>query len=371
MRTLVISDLHLGLRTEADVLRRPAAREALTARLADVDRLVLLGDTLELRHGPVRDALRAAEPAMRAIGDALPTGARVVLVPGNHDHALAAGWHEARERTKAPPPLGLEQRTTPRRASHAAAALARALAPAEVEVAYPGVWLRDDVYATHGHYLDAHGTIPTFERLAAGLMSRLSGAVPATGAAPDDYEAVLAPIYAWIDSAAQRARPGRAAAGSGQAVKLWKALAGEGQRPLRARALGAAFPLAILAVNRAGLGPVRPDLRGPELRRSALVAMGEAAGRLGLAPAHLVFGHTHRTGSLPGDDPAEWRTPAGTLLHNTGNWVFETHFMGSGGPGSSPYWPGGAIALHADGPPRLERLLTDVPEADLRPGRRP
>ena len=33
---------------------------------------------------------------------------------------------------------------------------------------------------------------------------------------------------------------------------------------------------------------------------------------------------------------------------------------------SSPYWPGGAIALDGDGPPRLERLLGGVPAAALR-----
>ena len=71
MRTLVISDLHLGVRTGVDVLARPEALGVLCERLDGVDRLVLLGDTLELRHGPARDALARAEPAMRAIGDAL------------------------------------------------------------------------------------------------------------------------------------------------------------------------------------------------------------------------------------------------------------------------------------------------------------
>jgi len=62
VRTLVVSDLHLGARTGVDVLRRPAARAALLERLDGVGRLVLLGDTLELRHGPLREALEAARP---------------------------------------------------------------------------------------------------------------------------------------------------------------------------------------------------------------------------------------------------------------------------------------------------------------------
>ena len=47
------------------------------------------------------------------------------------------------------------------------------LAPRTVRVAYPGVWLRDDVYATHGHYIDRHITVPMLERLAAGAMRRV------------------------------------------------------------------------------------------------------------------------------------------------------------------------------------------------------
>jgi hypothetical protein len=43
VRTLVISDLHLGSRNGVDVLRRPAARDALLEALDGVDRLVLLG----------------------------------------------------------------------------------------------------------------------------------------------------------------------------------------------------------------------------------------------------------------------------------------------------------------------------------------
>jgi hypothetical protein len=58
MRTLVISDLHLGSITRRDVLRRPAALEALLGALDGVDRLVLLGDTVELLEGAPRRAHR-------------------------------------------------------------------------------------------------------------------------------------------------------------------------------------------------------------------------------------------------------------------------------------------------------------------------
>jgi predicted phosphodiesterase len=365
MRTLVISDLHLGIRTGVDVLARPQALDVLCSRLGGVDRLVLLGDTLELRHGPTRDALAAAEPVMRAIGDALGTRGEVVIAAGNHDHALVAGWLDWRGRRVAPAPLALEQRVKPKRASWIAKRLASWLAPASVEIAYPGLWLRDDVYAMHGHYLDVHGVVPTLEVLASRTMGRMVGAV-GEQATPDDYEALLAPVYAWIQASAQRAARQRRSAGGGTAVKVWHALEGPGRSRAPGRvALRAGFGLAVGVVNRAGLGPVHADLSGPALRRAGLGGIAEATRRLGLAPTHLLFGHTHRTGMLDGDDAGEWRTAAGTHLHNTGCWVFETHFMG-GAQSASPYWPGGAIALDEHGPPRLERLLGDLPAQLLR-----
>jgi Calcineurin-like phosphoesterase len=367
MRTLVISDLHLGTRGRVDVLTRPEVLAVLLERLDGVDRLVLLGDVLELRHGPARDALAVAEPVMRAIGDALRPDAQVVLVPGNHDHAIAAGWLEARERAGAPGPLGLGERVAAERASWIAERLATWLSPATAEVAYPGLWLRDDVYATHGHYLDAHIVIPTLERLSIGALARMVGAIPDPATA-DDYEAVLAPLYALSHATAQRADGRRVAIGSRSTAGVWTALAGTGRaRRLRGYALALPFRLAVVAVNRAGLGPVRSEIGVSDLRRSGLAAIGEAARRLGLAPAHLLFGHMHRAGPLAGDNPLEWRTPAATQLHNSGNWVYETLFLGGGQQRSNPYWPGSAIALDDDGPPRLERLLADVPERALAP----
>jgi len=369
MRTLVISDMHLGTRGRHDVLTRPQALAALLERLDGVDRLVLLGDVLELRHGPARDALAVAEPVMRAIGDALGRGAHIVLVPGNHDHAIAAGWLDWRERRETPGGLGLEERVAAGRASWIGKRLASWLSPAQVELSYPGLWLRDDVYATHGHYLDVHVVIPTFERLSIGAFARMVGALPDPATA-DDYEALLAPLYALSHASAQRASARRPAIGRRSTVGVWKALAGRGRsRPLRGWALLLPFRLAILAINRAGLGPVQAQLGVTELRRSGLAAMTEAARRLRLAAPHLVFGHTHRAGRLGGDDPREWRTPGATQLHNCGSWVYESLFIDRAQQSSSPYWPGGAIALDDGGPPRLERLLADVPERVLRPGR--
>ena len=61
MTTLSLSDLHLGSKSRTDLLRRPEIRDALLEELGGVDRVVLLGDVLELRHGPLRDAMKEVE----------------------------------------------------------------------------------------------------------------------------------------------------------------------------------------------------------------------------------------------------------------------------------------------------------------------
>ncbi|MFZ1996383.1 MAG: hypothetical protein WAU75_19885, partial [Solirubrobacteraceae bacterium] len=60
MRTLVLSDLHFGTHAATDVLRDRRRRAPLLSALRGCDRLVLLGDVLELRHGPLYEALAAA-----------------------------------------------------------------------------------------------------------------------------------------------------------------------------------------------------------------------------------------------------------------------------------------------------------------------
>lgn len=363
-RTLVISDLHLGMRSGADVLRRPAPRARLLEALDGVDRLVLLGDALELRQGPLRDALAAARPVFEAIGDALGADAEVVLVPGNHDHRLLDPWLARRGADGPPAPLALEEHPGPD-ASPALEAIAGWLAPARLDVAYPGVWLRDDVYAIHGHYLDRHITVPTIERLGAGAMARIVGPVPAH-ARPDDYERALAPLYAWITAIAERTPPGARGTRTSASAAAWRFLAADGHRPLRGRLLAGMLPLGAATINRLGLGPVNSDLSATELRRAGLLAMGEACTRLGIVAEHVIFGHTHRAGPFAADDELEWRVAGHGRLANTGCWVYEETFLRSGR--SSPYWPGGAIEVRADGPPIAHRLLADAERATLRPG---
>ena len=198
--------------------------------------------------------------------------------------------------------------------------------------------------------------MPTFERLAAGVMGRMVGTVPEPVATAEDYERILAPLYAWIHASAQRAHDGRVGAGAGRAGKAYTMLSGDGHRPLKLRLLGAAFPLGIRGVNLLKIGPVSPDLSGDALRRNALDAMTAVLQRLQVDARHVVFGHSHRAGPLPADAQAEWRTPAGTKLYNSGSWVHEPSFTGAAGS-ASPYWPGGAVLVADEGEPELLRLL--------------
>ncbi len=374
MRTLVISDLHLGAASGADVLRRPGLWSALIDALGDIDRLVLLGDVLELRHGPRRDALAAARPFFEELGRVF-AGREIVVVPGNHDHALAETWARRREEAPQLIALGWEQRFTAEEASSMLATLASWVRPARLSAAYPGLWLRSDVYATHGHYLDCHLSIPTMERLGIGMTARVQGRSADAFATVADYEAVTAPVFAWIDAVARQAPTGSTLNGQ-STVRAWRAIAGKGRDDragangngldLRARALAGAFPFAVAALNRAGIGSFQADISTNELRRAGLRAMGEVAARLGLGDAHVIFGHTHRAGPLPRDVEAEWRGPGGARLLNAGCWTYDSYFL-TEKPGESPYWPGGSVLVKDGGPPLLRRLLDDRSAAELKP----
>jgi hypothetical protein len=377
MRTLIISDLHLGSGSGSDVLRRPELRAPLLEAVADADRLVLLGDVLELRHGPPRDAMSAARPFFEDLGRVLG-GRELFITAGNHDHAVIEPWLIARGEEDEPPALGVEQLLEPGQVSPMLERIAAWASPARVRVAYPGLWVRPDVYATHGHYLDCHLTVPTLERLSVGAMSRLLGRPAQAFDDVDDYEAVTAPAFAWRDAVA-RSGPTGATLNGTATVSAWRALGGPGghrggrrRARLRRRALVAGFPLAVAALNRAGLGPLRAEVSSGELRRAGLQAMGQVATRLGLGDAYVVFGHTHRAGPLPGDDPIEWRpgdangvAPSGARLVNAGCWTYAPVFL-SDNSGDSPYWPGTCVRVEDSGPPVIERMLLDRTHAQLR-----
>jgi Calcineurin-like phosphoesterase len=373
VRTLIISDLHLGSAARVDLLRRPELREVLFENLRDIDRLVLLGDVLELRHGPRREALAVARPFFEDLGRVFAER-EVVLTAGNHDHALVEPWLQRRGEQQTPPgPLGTEQRLDAASVSPMLATLADWASPARLIVAYPGLWVRPDVYATHGHYLDAHLTVPTMERLGIAAMGRMTGRHAADFDRAEDYEAVGAPVFAWLDAIAAQKHAGDASGGL-TTVRAWQALRGiEGERTgrqlirtLRTRAAVGGFSLAVSGLNRAGLGPLRADISAAELRRAALRAMGEVAARLGLGEAHVIFGHTHRKGPSPQDVQPEWMSPAGGSLLNAGCWTYASYFL-TPALGESPYWPGGTVLVEDQGAPLLRCLLADRSHNELAP----
>jgi predicted phosphodiesterase len=351
--TAVISDLHLGTRSQADVLRRPEIRRRLFEGLERADEIVLLGDVLELREQPLPDVLEIALPFFEELGEALPDR-RVTILAGNHDHRLVADWlEEIRLRGN---PLGLEQRASAD-VTRIGALIAEKLPGNTVEIAYPGVWLRPGTYATHGHYLDAHMSIPRLEAIAIAATVRATGGIAPPPRTPDDYEAAIAPLYAFAYALAQGSSRARRVLGMDLSRKVWKRI--DGQRDLRSRTLrGVAIPGTVWALNRAGMGPFEAKITGPRLRESGLEAMQELLDALGVDAREVVFGHTHRPGPLPGD--AAWNR----RLFNTGSWLYEPNLIGST-PDSSPYWPGGAVFLSDDEPPVLERLLLDVAHEEL------
>ena len=166
---------------------------------------------------------------------------------------------------------------------------------AAVELVYPGIWLGEGVYATHGHYLDRHLTIPTFERLGVAMVERILGVQPdgpdpldppdATEAiTPDLYERAQTPIYSLLFALAQGTDPMRAGAGN-PTLRLWRSLAGGSSRSARVRGwlLGAvALPGAVGLANRLGLGPVQSDLSAGAITRAGLAAMRDVVGHLGV-----------------------------------------------------------------------------------------
>jgi UDP-2,3-diacylglucosamine pyrophosphatase LpxH len=345
--TAIVSDFHLGLASGNDLLRHAPVFAALAGALADVDEVVLLGDLVELRERPVGAVLADVRPVLARLGEACD-GKRITIVPGNHDHYLArtlldaAGELSLETVGESPPdgPLG---------------AVASALGRERVRIAYPGLWVRPDVFATHGHYLDVHNTVPSFERLAIGAVQRVAGRVPPSGPiSVADYEAAVTPVYALTYAMAQVARNGRSPGGSAASVRLWRRVNGSGGGRVPALLLGrVALPAFVAGLNRAGLGPLKPDLSAVELREAALRGMLTVVERLGVDAPHVIFGHTHRSGPHAGD--SGW----GPLM-NTGSWIHEGAFLGSS-PKSSPYWPGHMALVPDEGPPQLVSLLDELP----------
>jgi hypothetical protein len=336
LRTLVISDLHLGGRARFDVLRQPAPLARLLEALDGVELLVLLGDLIELITHQPRRSLLEAEPVLRAIGNRMADG-EIVVVPGNHDAPLIRAWARARgDRLTVDTTVDVG-------ASRALTRVVSWLGPAPVRVHYPGVWLSDGVYATHGHYLDHH-LIPESP---IGLPRGPIRPQPHRPATPHDYE------HGRIRSHHTR-----------------DTLAG---RPLAALADAAAdfarttvLPHLPRLLQSAGLTPLSAAIVDLQMRRAAIPAITHVLKLLGVRAEWAIFGHVHRLGPLGSDRAEQWLVADGPKLLNTGSWLYEPTLIDRASP-PHPYWPGGAVLIEPGSDPRVINLLDGLDRPLLRP----
>jgi UDP-2,3-diacylglucosamine pyrophosphatase LpxH len=362
VRTAIVSDLHLASSFGEDLARVPELRALLLEEVSSADRLVLLGDILELRELPLPKVLDAARPFFEELGEAM-SGREVLIVPGNHDHRLAEPLLERAATRRGGENLALEEREPA--IAEPASTIDAWLGQAELSIAYPGVWLRDDIYATHGHYMDCHMSLPRIECVAAAAMMRAFGPVPAS-ARPGDYERVLRPVYEFSYGLAQSGLSRRATRPSEGA---WRKISGRDRTrgPLRRAALlaavGAGIPATVWTLNRLLRAGFDPDLSAAAITRSGIDAATELARRLQIDAAHVITGHTHRAGPEAGEP--QWELAGGGRLHNTGSWVFASAFHHPGSP-PGPYWPGSVTWVEDEGPPRRVRLLNERPREELR-----
>jgi UDP-2,3-diacylglucosamine pyrophosphatase LpxH len=338
VRTLVLSDLHIGSRLGHEVLTRPEPLRRLLDAVHDVDRLVLLGDILELMEGRASHVMSVAEPILRSVGERLAPGAQVVIVPGNHDRPLVRGWMRQR----------LTDLTVDTDVPIDATAVLRRLvswfAPHDVAVHYPGVWLTPRTWATHGHYLDLH----LLPRSAFGITRGLLGRLPRDQAVPADYEHgrrpsttrfsrwIPRPVAALLEDAAELAR-------ASTMPQIRRHLLREQTAPLTSRLLSL------------------------QMRRASIPAIARVVHRLGVDADWVVFGHVHRLGPLPGDAGADWVGPDGRLrLLNSGSWLYEPALVHRSAAPPHPYWPGGGVVIDDGQDPRAVNLLEDLDATALR-----
>jgi UDP-2,3-diacylglucosamine pyrophosphatase LpxH len=315
VRTLVISDLHLGQRGGVSVLERPAPLAVLLEALVEYDRLVLLGDIVELQDAHASHSVAVAEPILREIAERMGPQKQLLMVPGNHDHGLVGEWARGRG-------AALEREdVVPVDASPLLAKVASWLEATRLEIRYPGVWLGEGIWATHGHYLNH------FLRPVSSVGLRLR----------------------------PRVRPQTPAAFEQLSKRASKPPMREGLPP--ERWLDRHVPTQ--------LAPLTTRVLGAQMVRHAIPAFAESTRALSVEAEWIIFGHVHRRGPRGGDDLDRWRDKlSGARLLNTGSWRYEPVVTRGQRP-SSAYWPGGAVSIGDDGVPRSIGLLDGLSEASL------
>ena len=260
-----------------------------------------------------RGAAPPRGPVLEAVGAALPRGAEVVLVGRQPRPPPGRARGSSGAATTAPPPLASSRARARRRHAAGRGAGRGAGRPRHGPPRLPG---HVAAPTTSGRPTATTSTATSRSRRSSASPParwRASSRSPAAAARrPTTTSAALAPLYALLDALAERAPDGRGAGRTRARRPAWRAL--DGRRP-RAAAPGGAggrrSRSASARLNLAGLGPVRADLSGTELRRAGLRAMGARRRRAAASSAgHVIFGHTHRAGPLAEDDAGEWRAGA-------------------------------------------------------------
>jgi len=312
--------MHLGQKGGVSVLERRRPLERLLEVVQGYERLVLLGDVVEMQQAHSEYSFPVAEPILRDLAAALGAGKPIVFVPGNHDHALIREWSLARGEALQ------REHLVPHDAGPLLRELVGWLGADRVEVRYPGVWLGERTWATHGHYLNYYLRPVS----SVGVLHPRHRQRPADPKLPGGYEHL-------VES------PARPHVRDGLPPQRWHDR--------------------LIPVN---LAPLFARGIARQLRHHGLPAMAHAAHALGVEAEWVVFGHVHRLGPLPRDRVSDWIGIDGRQrLVNTGSWRFEPIVSHRTHP-PHPYWPGGAVAIDEDGVPKVLGLLDDLTEPDIR-----
>ena len=323
------------------MLRRPEPLEALLAALEGVERLVLLGDTVELLEGRPRQAMDVAEPVLRALGSRLGGSAEVIVVPGNHDRALVRPWVLEHDAT-----MGLDTAVP----IDAAPALAQLASWLEAGAGCASTTRACGSRRASGRPTATTSTATCSPRPPTASRAGCSAACRATAPSPADYERAGGPSATRLEALMTRWLPRPLAVLTDELADVLRAATMPGGPR---RALGRR------------LAPIAERTLGTQMRRASIPALARVVHRLGVGAEWVVFGHVHRCGPLAGDDPRQWRGPGGSpSIANTGSWVYEPlllHHVSA----PHPYWPGGAIRLRDGGAPEAIGLLDHLDAATL------
>jgi hypothetical protein len=363
VRSLVISDTHLGAWTGDDLLAYAWAREALRPELERADEVVLLGDFVDLLFATIEHAFERADGLVELLAQTLP-GKRLVWLAGNHDHHILVRRLEALVELRiatAKPYDELRERW--RAGFFFEAFLRRRLPHTEIEIAYPSHRV-GEVMLSHGHYLDGEVRGSVSNRLLQGGFWRLAGGHKPTPAI-EDYEAALVPLTELLFAAAQLPK------GAPAEQRIQAELRRIGR--LAAAATTPGREVARLGRSLAGRLRSRPKPETPTadhvLARvvppgtsvlPSVRAYGRVCRNLGWdrEARWFVFAHTHQ----PLDGVRVTGTSVGPRFWNAGCWIYEppagsvADYLGY----LDHNWPGSAVVIDTEergGEPQLLELL--------------